>query len=31
MNIESENIQLCIHSDLENMNPRPAVLVWLVI
>ena len=34
MKIETENNQLFIHyniPDLENWNPRPAVLVWLVI
>ena len=34
MKIETENNQLCIHynmADLENFNPRPAVLAWLVI
>ena len=34
MEIETENNQLFIHynmPDLENCNPRPAVLAWLVI
>ena len=34
MKIETENNQLYIHynmPDLENCNPRPAVLAWLVI
>ena len=34
MKIENENNQLFIHyniPDLENMNPRSAVLAWLVI
>ena len=34
MKIETENNQLCMHynmPDLENWNPSPAVLAWLVI
>ena len=34
MKIETENNQLFIHynmPDLENWNPRPEVLSWLVI